>query len=119
VALQDLAALPFILRERGSGTRMAVDAHFKQARFKPDLRLELGSNEAIKEAVAGNLGIAVLSSHALHSQKAEHGVSVVNVEGFPLQSQWHVVRPRGKPWSPIARVFQQHLMAQAGGRSGP
>lgn len=114
LALGDLGTQRFILRERGSGTRMAIDAHFKRLRFKPNLRLELGSNEAIKEAVAGDLGVSVVSSHALHGQAAEHGVCVLDVVGFPIESQWHVVRQRGKQLSPIARVFQEHLLVQSG-----
>lgn len=110
LALEDLSKLRFILRERGSGTRMTVDAYFKRLRFKPNLRLELGSNEAIKEAVAGDLGISVISSHALHGQAAEHGVSVLDVQGFPIESNWHVVRLKGKQLSPIAKVFQAHLL---------
>ncbi len=113
IELTQLSKLRFILRERGSGTRMAVDSHFKQHRFKPNLRLELGSNEAIKEAVAGDLGVAVISSHALHGQVAEHGVTVLNVKGFPIESNWHIVRLRGKQLSPIARVFQEHLLGQS------
>ena len=93
---------------------MAIDAHFKRLKFKPDLRLELGSNEAIKEAVAGNLGVAVVSSHALHGKVAERGVSVLKVAGFPLASHWHVVRQKGKQLSPIAKVFQEHLLVQSG-----
>lgn len=112
--LDDLGKLRFILRERGSGTRMAIDAHFKRLRFKPNLRLELGSNEAIKEAVAGDLGVSVVSSHALHGQAAEHGVSVLDVTGFPIESNWHVVRQKGKQLSPIAKVFQEHLLVQSG-----
>lgn len=114
LSLADLLAERFILRERGSGTRMAVDAHFKQHGFKPDVRLALGSNEAIKEAVAGQLGLSVLSSHALRGQAAEHGVAVLSVAGFPIASNWHVVRPRGKPLSPIAAAFQAHLLASQG-----
>ncbi len=112
--LDDLAKQRFILRERGSGTRMAVDAHFKRLRFKPNLRLELGNNEAIKEAVAGDLGVSVVSSHALHGKTAEHGVTVLDVAGFPIESSWHVVRRRGKQLSPIAKVFQEHLLVQSG-----
>lgn len=111
--LDDLSKLRFILRERGSGTRMAIDAHFKRLRFKPNLRLELGSNEAIKEAVAGDLGVSVVSSHALHGQLAEHGVSVLDVTGFPIESNWHVVRQKGKQLSPIAKQFQEHLLVQS------
>ncbi|MEO6564716.1 MAG: LysR family transcriptional regulator [Casimicrobiaceae bacterium] len=112
--LTDLSQSRFILRERGSGTRMAVDAHFKRLRFKPNLRLELGSNEAIKEAVAGNLGVSVVSSHALHGRAAERGVAVLDVNGFPIESRWHVVRQKGKQMSPIARVFLAHLLVQSG-----
>jgi DNA-binding transcriptional LysR family regulator len=117
--LHDLDKLRFILRERGSGTRMAIDGHFKRLRFKPNLRLELGSNEAIKEAVAGNLGISIVSSHALHGQSTEHGVSVLDVAGFPIESNWHVVRRKGKQLSPIAKVFREHLLVQSGTWAGP
>jgi LysR family transcriptional regulator, low CO2-responsive transcriptional regulator len=117
IELRDLGDLRFILREPGSGTRMAVDAHFRRHKFRPRLRLELGSNEAIKEAVAGGLGIAVLSSHALHGRSAEHGVSVLDVRGFPIEGRWHLVHPKGKQLSPIARVFKEHLLARARGRA--
>lgn len=110
----DLSKQRFILRERGSGTRMAIDAHFKRLKFKPNLRLELGSNEAIKEAVAGDLGVSVVSSYALHGHAAEQGVSVLDVRGFPIQSNWHVVRQKGKQLSPIAKVFQAHLLVESG-----
>ena len=113
LSLADLSGQRFILREEGSGTRMAVDNCFKKLKFRPDLRLELGSNEAIKESVAGGLGISVISSHALHGNAREHGVSVLNVAGFPLESNWHVVHPKGKKLSPIASIFKAHLLVSA------
>ena len=113
LVLSDLSGERFILREKGSGTRMAVDAYFKAAKFRPDLRLELGSNEAIKESVAGGLGISVVSSHALSGPAREQGVCVLNVKGFPIESNWHIVHPKGKKLSPIASVFKSHLLASA------
>ena len=101
----------FILREPGSGTRMATDRHFAKRRFRPDVRLELGSNEAIREAVAGGLGLGVISRHALQVGK---DIRVVDVEGFPISSRWHVVHPRAKHLSPIATAFRAHLLAHAG-----
>lgn len=112
--LAELGTQRFILRERGSGTRMAIDAHFKRLRFRPDLRLELGSNEAIKEAVAGRLGLAVLSRHALRDSELETDLCVLPVQGMPIPSQWHVVHPRAKQLSPIAQVFRAHLLGAAG-----
>ena len=114
IALSELAGMRFILRESGSGTRMAVDSFFKNHQFKPNLRLELGSNEAVKEAVAGNLGIAVLSRHALSGNLKHHGVEVVNVAGFPIQSNWFIVYPKARQLSPIAKVFLQTLLNSSG-----
>ncbi len=109
LTLKDLAACRFILRERGSGTRMAVDQHFRRARFKPDIRLELGSNESVKESVAGGLGIGVVSRHALHGHDKENGVRIMSVQGFPLPSVWHMVHPAGKRLSPAAQAFKRHV----------
>jgi DNA-binding transcriptional LysR family regulator len=110
--LADLAGQRFILREPGSGTRMAADAHFTRHRFKPNLRLELGSNEAIKQAVAANLGVAVLSAHALQAT-GEEGLAVLKVAGFPIESKWHLVRRNGQPLAPIAREFREQLLAES------
>lgn len=112
VTLSDLKTQRFILREQGSGTRMAADDHFRKKRFRPDVRLELGSNEAVKEAVAGGLGVGVISMHALHGHQREHGAAVVRVEGFPIASSWHVVHPQAKNLSPIAAAFKRHVLAQ-------
>lgn len=101
----------FILRERGSGTRMATDHCFQQLGFAPPKWLELGSNEAIKESVASKLGIAILSHHALGPQ-ADSRIAVLDVQGLPIPSQWHVVWPKGKQLSPIAGIFRQHLLDQ-------
>jgi DNA-binding transcriptional LysR family regulator len=112
VSLADLAPRRFILREKGSGTRMSGDRFFRQHTFRPDIRLELGSNEAVKESVAAGLGLGLVSLHALHGQQNEHGVSVVPVAGFPLPSAWHIVHPASKKLSPLARAFKQHLLAE-------
>ena len=113
LALSDLADERFILREEGSGTRMAIDRYFRREKFRPKLRLELGSNEAIKESVAGGLGISIVSMHALHGKIREHGVSVMPVEGLPIESSWHIVYPKGKKLSPIAGIFREQLLTKA------
>ena len=110
--LHDLSKRRFILRESGSGTRMATDQFFRKKKFRPDVRLELGSNEALKEAVAGGLGLGVVSRHALHGQDKEHGVRVLDVQGFPLPSVWHLVHPAQKKLSPLAVAFRSHLLRE-------
>jgi len=110
LSIEKLLAERFILRESGSGTRMATEQLFSAQGFRPGLRMELGSNEAIRQAVAAGLGVAVLSRHALDSGHQSDEVVPLDVQGFPLHSQWHVVSPKGKRLSPIASVFRDHLL---------
>lgn len=111
--LADLRDERFVLREPGSGTRMAADAHFKGQRFSPRVRLELGSNEALKQAVAARMGLSVLSAHALGDDLAGQGLVALAVRGFPIDAQWHLVHRKGQRLSPIANVFQAHLRNEA------
>lgn len=110
----DLAAQSFVLRERGSGTRMACERHFRSLGIRPRVRLELGSNEALKQAVAGGLGLGIVSSHALDAHLDEQGICELRAEGFPIDSNWHIVRPRGKRHSPVADAFERHLEQNVG-----
>ncbi len=111
IPLASLAGRRFVLREVGSGTRMAGDQFFRVHQFQPDVRLQLGSNEAIKEAVAGGLGLGVVSRHALHGLAGEHGVVAVDVEGFPIGTHWHLVHRAQTQLAPVAAAFRQHLLA--------
>ena len=111
--LQDLKHERFILRELGSGTRMSADIHFKQKKFTPSLLLELGNNEAIKKAVASHLGVAVISIHALDQFDYDKEISVLKLQDFPINSQWHLVYLRGKQLSPIAKAFYEHVLSES------
>lgn len=111
--LQDLKHERFILRELGSGTRMSVDMHFKQKKFTPSLLLELGNNEAIKKAVASHLGVAVISIHALDQYDYDNEISVLKLQDFPINSQWHLVYLKGKQLSPIAKAFYDHVLNES------
>ena len=112
IPVRELKEQRFVLRETGSGTRMAADQFFRKMRFRPNIRLELGSNEAIKEAVAGGLGLGIVSRHALHGLEREHGVAMVDVKEFPVPSSWHIVHPAKKRLSPIAAAFKAQLLLE-------
>ena len=103
----------FILRELGSGTRMAANIQFKKKKFTPNIRLELGSNESIKQAVAAGLGIGLVSIHALNDYQGFDDIAILNIEDFPIHSNWHIVRSVGKKLTPIAKIFHDHLLEQA------
>ncbi|MEY4363413.1 MAG: HTH-type transcriptional activator CmpR [Pseudomonadota bacterium] len=108
--LRDLSQARFILREPGSGTRMTAERHFRQKNFKPNIRLELGGNEAVKQAVAAGLGLGVVSRHALHSKDKD--VRELRIDGFPLASAWHMVHHANQKLSPAALAFRLHVLAQ-------
>lgn len=113
ITLNDLKTERFILREQGSGTRMAADNHFKKHQFKPNLRLELGTNEAVRNSVSANLGLSVLSTYALTDDPTASGVAILKCQGFPIESDWHIVHPKGKKLSPVAENFKKHLFMHA------
>ena len=101
---------PFILREPGSGTRLTMEQFFAEQGFSPINRLEVGSNEAIKQTVAGGLGLAVLSATTVVSELALGELVQLEVKGFPLIRRWYVVYSGGKRLSPAAQAFKQWLL---------
>ena len=104
IPLSVIAKEYFILREQGSGTRKAVEQKFTGAGLSLNVRMELGSNESIKQGISGGLGIAVLSLHTLTSGDMNE-LAVLDVVGFPISWQWYVGHPRGKRLSVIAKTF--------------
>jgi LysR family transcriptional regulator, low CO2-responsive transcriptional regulator len=109
IPLERLNNESFIMREPGSGTRQAVAQLFDAHNISIRVRLELGSNEAIKQAVAGGLGISVLSRHCMALEGQTGQIAILNVEGFPIPRHWHVVHPKGKHLSVVARTFFKYL----------
>ena len=112
IPLSRIADEPFIIREKGSGTRKALETHFETHKLKLNIQMELGSNEAIKQAILGGLGIAVLSQHTLGQGIDQTGLTILDVKGFPIQWQWHVGHMRGKRLSVVARTFLEFLRSQ-------
>lgn len=109
VPLARLLQEPFIMREPGSGTRMALERLCRQHKLELKVRMELGSNEAIKQAIVGGLGVSVLSRHTLALDAAMGQLTVLDVEHFPIQRQWYAVYPARKQPSIVARAFLEFL----------
>jgi len=115
--LASLAGERWLMREPGSGTRMAAERHFAELGFEPKVAMSLGSNEAIKHAVAAGLGIALLSMVAVRppvgraAATTAEGLEILKVSGFPLRRRWSVVWRRDRPLTIAARRFIEHLGA--------
>jgi len=109
IPLARLAQEPFLLREPGSGTRKALERLFADHGLTIQVRMELGSNEAIKQAIVGGLGVSVLSRHTLALDAPMGQLAILDVAGFPIERQWYVVYPAGKQLSIVARTFLDYL----------
>ncbi|MGJ3245494.1 MAG: LysR substrate-binding domain-containing protein [Elainellaceae cyanobacterium] len=113
ISLDRLAKEPFIMRESGSGTRRAVQKLFDANDIEVRVRLELGSNEAIKQAIAGGLGLSILSCHTLTPDGHGGELTILDVQGFPIQRQWYVVHLGGKQLSVVGSTFLDYLKSEA------
>jgi DNA-binding transcriptional LysR family regulator len=111
IPIERLANEPFIMREPGSGTRRAVQSLLDEHGIKVKVKLELGSNEAIKQAIAGGLGISVLSRHTLLTDA--HEFSILDLQHFPIKRTWYIAHPAGKQLSIVARTYYQYLLEAA------
>jgi DNA-binding transcriptional LysR family regulator len=105
ISMERICEEPFISREPGSGIRDATLRQFENEGLRPKVRMELGSNEAIKHTIVGGLGISVLSLHTLTLEGAEGPVAILDVEGFPIMRNWYIVHPKGKELSLAAQAF--------------
>lgn len=112
IPLKRLAEEPFIMREPGSGTRSSVQKLFDEHGISVKVRLDLGSNEAIKQAIAGGLGISVLSRHTVGLENSSQ-LTILDVESFPIRRYWYIVYPAGKQLSVVARTFFEYLLDEA------
>lgn len=112
ISLERLAEEPLIMRESGSGTRMAVEDFFAENRLKMRVEMEIGSNEAIKQAIVGGLGLSILSRHSLALEGPQGPLVVLDVEGFPIQKHWYVIYPRSKQLSIVAQTFLDYLLTE-------
>lgn len=111
IAPAQLAEEPFIAREPGSGTRLACEEFFRHQRIEPRIRMELGSNEAIKQTVAGRLGISILSRSTVRTELETGELILLDVQGLPIERQWYIVRLKDKYLSPAADAFHGFLLA--------
>jgi len=109
ISIKRICDEPFIMREPGSGTRMATERFFLEHSHKLKVRMELGSNEAIKQAIVGRLGIAVLSRHTLALDAPMGQLAILDVEGFPIERHWYFAYPSGKQLSIVAQTFLEYL----------
>lgn len=108
-----LAQATFLSREKGSGTRSAMERIFTQHKIQPHISMEMETNEAIKQAVQAGMGLGILSLHSIELELETGRLVVLNVEHFPLMRHWFVAHRSNKRLSGAALAFKKFLLGGA------
>ena len=110
IELELLSEERIIEREQGSGTRLMFDNLLENKDFTVKTYMELGSSEAVKQAVIAKLGIAVLSLHSVRHELESKRLCILDVKGFPIKSRWYIVHLKSLQLSLVARTFLDFIL---------
>jgi LysR family transcriptional regulator, low CO2-responsive transcriptional regulator len=111
--LNDLLEETLIVREAGSGTRAALERFLVENRCNIPFRMQLGSNEPIKQAVTANLGIGFVSLHTIGLELELDRVRVIDLPNTPVVRVWNIVHTQAKTFSPPAEAFRYFMLEEA------
>lgn len=104
----------FVAREKGSGTRQAMERLFAKHRVRPRIVMELPSNETIKQAVMAGMGLSFLSLRTLRHELDSGHLVPLDLEDLPIVRHWYVTHLASKRLSPAVNAFKTFLIEEAG-----
>src|SRR6476646_7656160 len=111
LTLKQLASEPFVMREQASGSRWSLEKAARKAGAKLAVAMELGSNGAIKHAVESGLGLAVISRYACTLEFSTKRLVELDVRGFPIRRDWHIVHLRRRKLPASVTGFIEFLQS--------
>lgn len=104
----------FVVRETGSGTRQSMERLFSEHGVRPNIVMEMPSNETIKQAVMAGMGLSFLSLRTIRHELASGHLVLLDIAGLPIVRHWHVTHLASKRLSPAARELKSFLVEEAG-----
>lgn len=104
-----LKEIPLIYREQGSGTRHVMEEFMKENNLPILKKMELTSNEAVKQAVIAGLGYSVMPIIGIKNELKNGELEIIPVGGFPIKSNWQIIWMKGKKFSPVAEAYLSHI----------
>jgi DNA-binding transcriptional LysR family regulator len=110
ILVETVARENFIVREPGSGTRLAMHQYFDEFGLACNVGMEMASNETIKQAVMAGMGISFISRHTLDLELQTHRLVILDVRGTPVIRLWHVAHLVKKRLSPTAVAFKEFVL---------
>jgi DNA-binding transcriptional LysR family regulator len=111
ILVETVARENFIVREPGSGTRLAMQQFFEEHSLVCNVGMEMASNETIKQAVMAGMGVSFLSRHTIDLEIQTQRLAVLDVRDTPVIRQWHVAHLAKKRLSPMAVAFKEFVLA--------
>lgn len=102
----------FVVREKGSGTRTAMQRFFDQHNLTITSSMEMNENEAIKQAVQAGMGLGVVSIHTIELELETKRLVILEVEDFPIMRHWYLVHRKEKRLSPITQAFKDFVLSE-------
>ena len=103
-------SLPLIFREQGSGTRYVIEKFIEKNKLKVKKKMELTSNEAVKQAVIAGLGASIMPLIGLRNELTNGVLQIIPVKKFPIRSTWQLIWMKNKKFSPASQAFLDHLI---------
>ena len=104
--------LPLIFREKGSGTRQTMERFLDQHNITSLKKMELTSNEAVKQALLAKLGYSIMPLIGIRNELSNNELQIIPVKGLPITTTWSLIWLKGKKHSLIAESFLNHLKAE-------
>ena len=108
----ELIGEPFILRERGSGTRMVMERILDEHGFDTSrlfVVAEMGSTEAVRQGIKARIGISILSRQAVEDDIQNGTLASVKIEGIRFFRPLYLVQRKSRRLSPLCAAFLDHL----------
>ncbi|MFT5883615.1 MAG: DNA-binding transcriptional LysR family regulator [Arcticibacterium sp.] len=101
--------LPLIYRERGSGTRHAMESYIKQNNITALKKLELTSNEAVKQAILAGMGYSIMPLIGLKNELLNKELQIIPIENLPIETTWQMIWLKGKKHAPVAEAYLKYI----------
>jgi DNA-binding transcriptional LysR family regulator len=101
--------LPLIYREKGSGTRSTIENFIENNHISVKKKMELTSNEAVKQAVIAGLGYSIMPLIGIKNEILNGDLQIIPVKGFPIKTVWNLIWLKNKQFSPVAAAFLDYI----------
>jgi DNA-binding transcriptional LysR family regulator len=107
--LNDLNKSLFIFRENGSATRLTMEMYLIKHKIAIHKKMELKSNEAVKQAIIAGLGISIMPIIGIKNELQKGDLQILDIEDLPIETYWNLIWLKSKNLSSVAKAFKKHI----------